>query len=282
MFIIYIVEPFRTIFSIDYNMLKFYYTKIMDGFIIRQATINDVPFLVDTIIEAEKSGTDILSYSTAFGLTEEESRKYISHMLFEEVDGCELSISSFIVAEKNGQTAAAAAGWIEGIEGIPSHVLKGNLLHSILPKECIDRMKDRKFIFQDLCIEYKPNTFALGLVYVAPTFRGQNLTNLLIEEKVCQLIQINPRITEMYVQVFGNNLPAIRAYKRANFKVVMISESKNEEILQYLPSNKKLLMKNDLLTTFKQFYSNNCMIFLNILLIINCLFEDDPFIAFQF
>ena len=79
----------------------------MDKFIFRNATINDVPFLVDTIIEAEKSGTDILTYSTVFGLSEDETRKYMADMLLEEVDGCELSISSFLVAENEGQVVAA-------------------------------------------------------------------------------------------------------------------------------------------------------------------------------
>ena len=52
----------------------------MNDFIFRHANINDVSFLVDTIIEAEKSGTDILSYTTIFGLSEKEARKYIGEM----------------------------------------------------------------------------------------------------------------------------------------------------------------------------------------------------------
>ncbi len=42
----------------------------MSDFIIRPATIADAPFLAETIIEAEKSGTDKLSYTTIFGLSE--------------------------------------------------------------------------------------------------------------------------------------------------------------------------------------------------------------------
>ena len=88
----------------------------------------------------------------------------------------------------------------------------------------------------------------LGLVYVSPAFRGLNLVRTLIDEKIRQLLLINPNVTEIYVQVFGNNLPAIRAYEKVNFKVVMIKETSNEEILHYLPSNKKILMKKYLLT----------------------------------
>ena len=218
----------------------------MEQFKIRTATINDVPFLVDTIVEAEKSGTDKLSYSTVFGLSELDSRKYISDMLLEEVDGCELSISSFIIVEKNKKNAAAAASWIEGIDGIPSSVLKGNLLNCTLPKECIDKAFSINSILKNLHIENISDTMQLGLVYVSSDFRGLNLVNLLIDEQIRHLHKIKQNITEMYVQVFGNNIPAIKAYEKANFKAVMVKESSNIEILHYLPSNKKILMKKDI------------------------------------
>ena len=220
----------------------------MAEFALRNANINDVPFLVETIIEAEKSGTDKLSYSTVFGLSEPESKKYISEMLLEEVNGCELSISSFLIAEKKEKIAAAIAAWIEESEGVPSTILKGNLLSFILPKEYINKAMLLNQTLQDLHIDYIPGTMQLGLVYVSPAFRGLNLVRTLIDEKIRQLLLINPNVTEIYVQVFGNNLPAIRAYEKVNFKVVMIKETSNEEILHYLPSNKKILMKKYLLT----------------------------------
>lgn len=220
----------------------------MKEFVIRKAARDDVPFLVDTIIEAEKSGTDKLSYSTVFGLSEMESRTYIAEMLLEEVDGCELSISSFLIAEKNGCIAAASAAWIEGIDGIPSTVLKGNLLNSVLPKKCFEKALAMNLILRDLHIEYIAGTIQLGLVYVKSDFRGLNLVSMLIDEHVSQLQKQAPTLDAMYVQVFGNNLPAIKAYEKVDFEVVMSKESSNEEILRYLPSNKKIVMKKKLFT----------------------------------
>jgi ribosomal protein S18 acetylase RimI-like enzyme len=219
----------------------------MNDFQFRKATTKDIAFLVETIIEAEKCGTDKLSYSTIFGLSEDDARKYIADMLLEEIDGCELSISSFLVAEKNGQIVAATAAWIEGIEGIPSIVLKGNLLNSTLPKECFEKASMITHIIRDLHIDYISDTIQLGLVYVSKDFRGYNLVSLLIEEQKLLLHKVRPKITKMYVQVFGNNLPAIKAYEKANFKVLIIKESVNKEIFHYLPSNKKLLMGKELI-----------------------------------
>ena len=96
----------------------------MSTFIIRDANIDDAPFLVDTIIEAEKSGTSILTYTTIFGLSESDARKYITLMFEEEIDGCEFSISSFLITEYNGKPVAAVGGWVEGVaEDMPSKVL---------------------------------------------------------------------------------------------------------------------------------------------------------------
>ncbi len=220
----------------------------MDEFFFRNASINDVPFLVDTIIEAEKSGTDTLTYNTIFGLTEEETKKYISEMLLEEVDGCELSISSFLVAEKNGQIVASVGAWIEGFEGVSSTVLKGNLLSFILPKRCIERAVALYDIVHELHIEYIPYSIQIGLVYVRPDFRGMNLAGSLIDKQIARLSQNREVISGAFVQVFGNNLAAIRAYEKASFKVQSIKESSMEKLSNYMPSNKKVLMKRELTT----------------------------------
>jgi ribosomal protein S18 acetylase RimI-like enzyme len=213
---------------------------------IRIATINDVPFLVDTIIAAEKSGTDKLTYSTIFGISEDNTRKYLADMLAEEVDGCELSISSCLMAEVDGQAVAAVAAWIEGKEGIPSTVLKGNLLNYILPKEALSKGLLLNPILKELRIEYLPDTIQFGLAYVLSEFRGNNLAGILIEEQISRLSHDHPEISECYLQVYGSNVPAIRAYERIGFKTVFIKESTNIDILDYMPSKSKILMKRDI------------------------------------
>ena len=81
---------------------------------IRRAAIKDMDFLVDTIVAAEKSGTDNFGLAKLFELSEGEMRTYIKAMLEEEIDGCEFSVSSFLVAEVDEKVVAAFAGWIEG------------------------------------------------------------------------------------------------------------------------------------------------------------------------
>jgi hypothetical protein len=220
----------------------------MEGYIFRDATIKDAPFLVETIMEAEKGGTDKLSYTTILGLTEAETRKYLTNILLEEVDGCELSISSFFCAETNGQVVAAVSEWIEGINGIPSSVLKGNLLSYTLPKRCIERALSLNHFVRDLHIEYAENSIQLGYGHVLKIYQGNNLMRLLLQKKIELLLQTKPDVSEAFAQVFECNIPSIRTCEKMGFEQVLIKESKYEEITKYLPYHKKILFRKEIST----------------------------------
>jgi hypothetical protein len=219
----------------------------IEGFNIRQAAIIDVPFLVDVIIEAEKSGTNVLSWSTIFGLSEDETKRYITEMLLEELDGCELSISSFLVAEKNGRVVAALSAWAEGQFNKSSSELKGDLLSFFLPKECIKKAYAIRSIIQEIHIDYTPGSIQKGAGYVIKEFRHRNLFGILTNEIIDRELKSYPGLSQVYTQIYGCNIPAIKANEKADFKIVMMKESTNKEILHYLPSGKKLVLRKDLI-----------------------------------
>lgn len=214
----------------------------MEDIIIRQATKTDIPFLVKTIVEAEKSGTEILSYSKVFGISEYEAMKYISAMLLEEVDNCEISINSFTVAETNGQVAAALSAWIEGKGDVPSAELKGNLLNYTLPYKSIQNAASVHEIVRGVHIDYIPRTIQKGAMYVDKRFRGRHFIDMLMEYSIKQILKTDPDITQVYTQVFDCNIPAVKVYERNGFRIVETKESGDNRILNYLPSKKKLVM----------------------------------------
>lgn len=82
-------------------------------------------------------------------------RNYIKGMLEEEVDGCELSLSSFLVAEVEGEVVAAFGGWIEGKneDEMPSALLKANLINYYLPKENVLASMEKSDIVKPLQID---------------------------------------------------------------------------------------------------------------------------------
>ena len=216
---------------------------MMDEFVYRLAGTADIPFLVETIIEAEKSGTDILSYTTIFGLTEEEAKGYVAEMLEEEIDGCELSVSSFLVAEYGGEVVAALSSWVEAKDGISSAELKGNLLGFVLPRESILKAASVSPVVRKIHMEYIPGTIQKGAGYVVKEFRHRKLFGILTEKMIEHLLKSSPEVTEVYTQVFSNNIPAIKANEKIGFSIVDSIESDDETLLKLLPSNKKYLLK---------------------------------------
>jgi ribosomal protein S18 acetylase RimI-like enzyme len=214
---------------------------------IRNATLSDIAFLTDAVIAAEKSGTETLSYCTIFGLTEIEARKYVAEMFMEEIDGCELSVSSYLVAESENKVVAAVGAWVEGVEGMPSSILKGNLLNYTLPKHCIEKAAGLNHLSKELQLTYIHNSIQIGIVYVHESFRGLGLANILIEEQLRKLKQLSPEINEAYLQVFGNNTAGIRSYKKLDFGIYEEKFSDKAEIETYFPGRHKILMVRKLI-----------------------------------
>lgn len=214
----------------------------MNGYKIRPAKIADIDFIVEAIIAAEKGGSNKLSYTSIFGLSETDTAKYIKKMLEEEIDGCELSISSYLVVESDNELAAAMGAWIEGCEdGVSSSTIKGNLLSYTLPIEAFIKAKEVSHIVSELSIEYIPDSLCIGIVYVKESYRGKNLVAELLEKQVQKVLENRKKI-DVYIQVFGNNIPAIKAYKKLGFKEYEIISSENDKITNYLSSNKKILL----------------------------------------
>ncbi len=156
--------------------------------IFRHATVNDIDFIVDTIVAAEKSGTDNFGLANLFEVTEAEMRNYIKEMLEEEIDGCELSLSSFIVAEYEGEAVAAFGGWIEGRneDDMPSALLKANLINYYLPKEKVLASMAKADIVKPLQIDREQGTYQLEYSYTKPEYRGNGIMKDIIERHISE------------------------------------------------------------------------------------------------
>ena len=215
-------------------------------YIIRKATLDDVDFLVTTIIEAEKSSTNNLGLANYFEVTEDELRQYLKEILDEEIDGCELSVSSFIVAEYEGQVVSTRGGWLEGHneDEQPSAVLKSNLIQFHFPMEKVLNAQKKWEIVKDIQVEREWGTYQWEYSYTVSEHRGQHLV---------------PRINEMHIQqakklgakkiqghVFANNIKSLKAYERSGFKVVKHYTSLHPLTKEYYPDDTILLLEKEL------------------------------------
>ena len=214
--------------------------------IIRRATTDDIDFLVDTIVAAEKSGTDNFGLATLFEISEEEMREYIKAMLDEEIDGCEFSISSFIVAETNGTVVAAFAGWVEGQndDELPSAFLKSNLVGYCLPVEKVKNSQSKSEIVRPLQIEREVGTYQLEYSYTLPQYRGKGILGSIIDAH--EQDAVSNGVQKIQVHVFDNNQSAIKSYEKKGFKVAKRFESAHPDTSVFFPSNIELLMEKEL------------------------------------
>ena len=218
----------------------------IDKLIIREATLDDVDFIATTIIEAEKSGTDRNGTANYFELAEEEYRKYIIQMLEEEVDGCEISISSFVVAEYEGNIVAARGGWLEGAneDGLPSAILKSNLFAYIIPEKNMLKGKAKYDIVKDLTIDRESGTYQLENSYTSPLYRGYHIMNRLDEYHIDLAIKLGAKKVQGHI--YQSNEKSIKACERSGFQIVQRYVSNHPKIKDYYPDDTIVLMEREL------------------------------------
>ena len=212
-------------------------------YIIRPATVNDIDFLVETVIQAEKSSTGNCGLANYFDVTVEEMRDYLTKMFEEEVDGCEFSLSSFIVIEYEGKVVAAMGGWLEGDneDEMPSSLLKSNLLMYVMPKEKIVKSQENVTITKDLSIEREWGTYQGEYSYILPEHQGQFLMQDLLSAHIERAKSYGDKVKKMQVHVFEHNKVVILNNKIMGFKIQKSFTSNNPRVLEFFPYNTILL-----------------------------------------
>lgn len=217
-------------------------------YIIRPASVKDIDFLTETVIQAEKSSTGNCGLANYFGVTEAEMRAYVKKMFEQEVDGCEFSVSSFIVVEYEEKVVAAMGGWLEGEneDEMPSALLKSNLLMYIMPKEIILKSQENLSITKDLSIEREWGTYQGEYSYVVPEHQGQFLLQDLIEAHVNRAKGFGSQVKKMQAHVFESNKVVVLINKMMGFKLIQSFTSNNPRILEFFPYNTILLMEREI------------------------------------
>ena len=218
----------------------------MSEYLIRKAKPSDIPFLADVVIASEKAMSDRLSFTTLFNKPEEEVKQLIIQMFEEEVDGCELSLSSFIVTEFEGQPISGSGAWIEGFNGnMPSGILKSNLISYTFGKESIEYLKTKSHIVKDVMIDREPMTLQLEYFHIKNEHLGKGLDDLLMKRIEEKALAEYPELKKVQCQIFKNSVFSIKILLRHGFKITGSYKSDNDEIFDYLPFNVKLLMEKE-------------------------------------
>lgn len=216
---------------------------------VRRAAEGDIPFLVDCIIAAEKSGTDKVSYCNIFGLSEAEFRGMLAEILEEDVPGQELCVSGFLVAELGGRAAGAICSWIEGTGSKASTLIKGNLLMHFIGRERIAAAAPNLKLMETLSLPRAPGALQLESVYVGAGHRGQGICARLLDEHQALARRDHPAVPRAQIILAKGNGAALAAYERAGFAITEERSSPDPRVLDLLPAASKVLMERPLRPT---------------------------------
>jgi len=216
---------------------------MQNEFTIRPATLNDSDFLVKAILMADRGLSPVSSYSGVFNLSEEEATIKIKLMLEEELDSCELSPEHFLLAEKDGQVAAAVAGWVEGFDGVASWMVRSALFQEYYPPEALAHAQKMKSIVDEVVVHRTMGALQLESVYVDPAFRGNRLASLLFSAHVEKCKKEHPNTETAELMTYLENTKAVSLYQKMGFSVVKESKSNNPDVLKYYPGSGMVLMQ---------------------------------------
>lgn len=219
----------------------------MNEYLNRKAALNDIPFLIEVVIAALKGNSDKLGLSTLFDLPEDRIKKIIGSMFEHAIDGCEFSISSFLITEYNDKPVAAIGGWIEGLHHkIPSSILKSNLIIDCYPKESITFALAKLENMFEMLIKRESLSLQIEYVYVKEDHRGKNLAEDLMQQHITNALTLYPGLKKVQIQLFRNNTAATRLYNKCGFHIAKVFKSSKPNILDYLPDAEILLMEIDI------------------------------------
>jgi len=212
-------------------------------YIIRPAVLGDIDFLVETVIQAEKSSSGMCGMANYFEITEDELRNYIKQAFEEEVDGCELSVSSFLVVEYEGKVVAAMGGWLEGDneDNMPSSLLKSNLLMYVIPRDKVLKSQKNALVIKDLNVEKEKGAYQLEYSYILPEHRGQFLLQDLTDAHLTRAKALSAQ--KIQGHAFEANKIILLINKSMGFKITKKYVSKHPMILKFYPYDTIVLME---------------------------------------
>ncbi|MEG1766423.1 MAG: GNAT family N-acetyltransferase [Muribaculaceae bacterium] len=214
--------------------------------IIRKATIDDIDFIIQTITKAEKSGTPRLGLASCLSMPEQEWREILGKMLLEEIDGCEYSISSFLIAENDRHEPIGAAGaWIEGLneDEQPSGILRANLMNYTLPKQYLFKLHEISPIISDLYIPRTLMTLQFEYLYVDAEYRGNGISQALYVAHISNALEQMPSLQLAQRQLYKSNMAAYKCFNKLGFKVSCSTKSTAQVVMDNFPCNEKIGME---------------------------------------
>ncbi|MGA7836882.1 MAG: hypothetical protein WB996_02885 [Ignavibacteriaceae bacterium] len=206
------------------------------------ATPDDVDFVIDCIIEAEKSGTQTINTCRIFNLSEQEWRDILRKILLEDIPDYDFWLSNYLIAELDGRPVCAQGAWFEGKTGTASSVIKTSMMMEYIPKEkfALD-LKTAKFV-KALSIKRESGKVQMEHAYTVPELRRRGLHTQTVLEIMKRTFDRNPGATMIQAIFFKDNCNTYNECMKLGFKPVLEKGVEDPEILNIFAHKRRIMM----------------------------------------
>jgi len=208
---------------------------------IRKAQENDIAFVIEAILEAEKSGTDKISYCVLLNISEEKMRDILDNILRQEIEGCDFSLKSFLIASVNSEPVGAISAWVEGSQLKSSANIKAQCLKYYLGLEKWIEAQSNLEALGEINIDREEGALQIESVYVDEKFRGKRIVSKLILfaiQNYRSFLKVNPKLQ---IITALDNLSSHKAFKNAGLSLSLKKVSKNIKLSSIFNSSGKIL-----------------------------------------
>lgn len=204
---------------------------------VRDARASDIPFLVRGILAAEQVPrfAPVTTYERHFHLTRDEVATFVGAALAEPLSGHQLALSSFRIAECDGEPAGCCAGWIESTSrasGLSVAMLLSRFLGAGRWREAQTAVR----MLRAVTPARSGGALQLESFFVDDRFRGQGIASRLIEHHIAAHVQSADAPATAEIILYCENAPAARAYFRSGFTLATRSDVLAEDVREALGS----------------------------------------------
>ena len=211
---------------------------------IERAEIKDIQFIIETVIQAEKSGTDKIITCRLFNISETEYRRVLYEILASDILGYELALSNFKIVFDASRPVAAYAMWCEQSSGMSSDFLRMNAYTMFLKKESIEYFRKGPLkLVKEIEFTRQPMTIQFESLYIIKEYRGQSIARMLTDAHLEDVKQAYPHISKIQTQQIKQNELALRTHFKLGYTIADEKSSQSPEILKYYPGETKVLLE---------------------------------------
>ncbi len=215
---------------------------MIENLSIRQATINDIDFVIEAIIESEKSSSNVISSCNIFALCEEEFRKILKEVLQQDIPDYDYYLSGFLVAEIDGEYVGALGSWLEAAEDNPSGIIKATILFPYLDRSKMKEISKNTKVIKGLTLNREPHTLQLEHGYTREPYRRQGVFTNLIKTNILHNKE-KYEFDKVQGILFKANYKSFNAHIKFGYAVAEEKHVDDPGVLKYFPFDTKVLLE---------------------------------------